>query len=147
MACVGFKLANADLATAHKIITQLSFVSSSSLCGGSVTAFCLLCCVVRCHLRLALVENVFPHSLQSNVVSVSNSWAAAHFPRISFIPESPLIYYRLDLFRHQFLFSLIAYILEKNSAHCVNFFSKLFRIAKSPQKLTQLALITTCFTN
>ena len=31
LACVGFKLANADLATAHKIITQLSFVSSSSL--------------------------------------------------------------------------------------------------------------------
>ena len=31
LACEGFKLANADLATAHKIITQLSFVSSSSL--------------------------------------------------------------------------------------------------------------------
>ena len=31
LACEGFKLANADLATAHKIITQLSFVSSSSI--------------------------------------------------------------------------------------------------------------------
>ena len=31
LACVGFKLANADLATTHKIITELSFVPSSSL--------------------------------------------------------------------------------------------------------------------
>ena len=31
LACEGFKLANADRATAQKIITQLSFVSSSSL--------------------------------------------------------------------------------------------------------------------
>ena len=39
LACVGFKLANATLATAHKIITQLSFVSSLSLLAvGSVTA-------------------------------------------------------------------------------------------------------------
>ena len=37
--------------------------------------------------------------------------------------------YWLDLFCHQFLFSLIAYIQEKKSAHCVNFFPKLFRIA------------------
>ena len=49
--------------------------------------------------------------------------------------------YWLDLFCHQFLCSIIAYIQEKKSAHCVNF----FLFAKSPQKLTQLALITTCF--
>ena len=62
-------------------------------CGGSLTAFRLLCCVVMCLLRLALFANVFPYSLQSNVVSVSNSSAAAHFHRRSFAltPESPLI--------------------------------------------------------
>ena len=73
----------------HSIKFRLLLVTLG--CGGSVTAFRLLCCVVMCLLRLALFANVFPHSLQSNVVSVSNSWAAAHFPRISFIPESPLI--------------------------------------------------------
>ena len=64
-------------------------------------------------------------------------------PKKQFFTSSPTI----DMFRHQFLFSLIAYILEKNSVHCVSLFPKLFRIAKSLQKLTQLALITTCFTN
>ena len=51
--------------------------------------------------------------------------------------------YRLDLFRHQFLFS----IWVKKLADCVNLFPKLFHMAKSLEKLTQLALITTCFTN
>ena len=51
--------------------------------------------------------------------------------------------YWLDLFCHQFLCSIIAYIQVKKSAHCVNF----FLFAKSPQKLTQLALITTCCRN
>ena len=74
----------------HSIKFHLSRHSGS---GGSVTAFCLLCCVVMCLLSLALSANVFPHSLQSNVESVSNSWAAAHLPRRSFAltPESPLI--------------------------------------------------------
>ena len=83
------------------------------------------------------------HSLQSIGVLVSNSWAAAHFPRGSFAlnPESPLICWS-SLTIDQFLCS-ITYIQEKKSAHCVNF----FLFAKSPQKLTQLALITTCFRN
>ena len=74
----------------HSIKFHLSRHSGS---GGSVTAFCLLCCVVMCLLSLALSANVFPHSLQSNVESVSNSWAAAHLPRRSFAltPESSLI--------------------------------------------------------
>ena len=75
----------------HSIKFRLFLVTLG--CGGSVTAFRLLCCVVMCLLSLALSANVFPHSLQSNLVSVSNSWAAAHFPRRSFAltPESPLI--------------------------------------------------------
>ena len=74
----------------HSIKFHLSRHSGS---GGSVTAFCLLCCVVMCLLSLALSANVFPHSLQSNVESASNSWAAAHLPRRSsaLTPESPLI--------------------------------------------------------
>ena len=73
----------------HSIKFRLLLVTLG--CGGSVTAFRLLCCVVICLLRLALFVNVFPHSLQSNVVSVSNSSAAAHFHRRSFAltPESP----------------------------------------------------------
>ena len=39
--------------------------------------------------------------------------------------------YWLDLFRHQFLFSLITYIQEKKSTNCVNLFPKLFHIEKS----------------
>ena len=65
-------------------------------------------------------------SLQSNVVSVSNSSAAGHFLRRSFALTFDLLKfpnYWLDLFRQQFLFP------------------KLFRIAKSPQKLTQFALM------
>ena len=73
----------------HSIKFRLFLVTLG--CGGSVTAFRLLCCVVRCHLRLALIKNVFPHSLQSNVVSVSTSWAAAHLPRRSFALTPDLI--------------------------------------------------------
>ena len=36
LACERFKLANADLATAHKIITQLSFISLVTLAQGAL---------------------------------------------------------------------------------------------------------------
>ena len=52
----------------HSIKFRLFLVTLG--CGGSVTAFRLLCCVVMCLLGLALFANVFPHSIQSNVVSV-----------------------------------------------------------------------------
>ena len=36
LACEGFKLANADIATAHKIITQSSFISLVTLALGAL---------------------------------------------------------------------------------------------------------------
>ena len=55
----------------HSIKFRLFLVNLG--CRGSVTAFSLLCCVVICLLRLALLANVYPHFLQTNSVSVSNS--------------------------------------------------------------------------
>ena len=107
-------------------------------CGGSVTAFRLLCCVVMCLLRLALFANVFPHSLQSNVVSVSNSSAAAHFHRRSFAltPESPLICWS------SLTNDLICSVTNSCSAS-----SHWKKFRKSWLNLPSWWVITACFTN
>ena len=130
----------------HSIKFRLFLVTLG--CGGSVTAFCLLCCVVMCLFRLALFANVFSHSLQSNVVSVSNSSAAAHFHRRSFAltPESPLICW------NSLTNDLICSVTNSCSASSLTFRRKSRRIVstcflsssalkKVPQKLTQFALM------
>ena len=55
-----------------------------------VRAFCLLCCVVICLHRLALFANVYPHFLQSNGVSVSNSdcWSSLTIDLICSVTNS-----------------------------------------------------------
>ena len=139
----------------HSIKFRLLLVTLG--CGGSVTAFCLLCCVVMCLLRLALFANVFPHSLQSNVVSVSNSSAAAHFHRRSFAltPESPLICW------NSLTNDLICSVTNSCSASSLTFRRKsrrivstcflsssaLQRVRKSWLNLPSWWVITACFTN
>ena len=68
----------------HSISFRLFLVTL--VCVGSVRAFRLLCCIVMCLLRLALFANLFPHVSQSSFASLSNSRAAAHFPKRSYSP-------------------------------------------------------------
>ena len=114
------------------IASETNFTHLTFGCEGSVTAFRLLCCVVICLLRLALFANVYPHFLQSNGVSVSNSdcWSSLTIDLICSVTNSC---------------SASSLTFRWKSWRIV--FPKVFHIAKSPQKLTQLALITTCFTN
>ena len=107
----------------HSIKFHLFLVTLG--CGGSVTAFRLLCCVVICLLGLALFANVFPHSLQSNVVSVSNSWAAAHFPRRSFALTPDLICWS----------SLAIDLIWQNARTCLDGPDKMPTTEKSPDKM------------
>ena len=114
------------------IASETNFTHLTFGCEGSVTAFRLLCCVVICLLRLALFANVYPHFLQSNGVSVSNSdcWSSL----------------TIDLICSFTNFCSASWLAFRWKSWRI-VFPKVFPIAKSPQKLTQLALITNCFTN
>ena len=72
------------------IASEINFTHLTFGCEGSVTAFRLLCCVVICLLRLALFANVYPHFLQSNGVSVSNSdcWSSLTIDLICSVTNS-----------------------------------------------------------
>ena len=72
------------------IASETNFTHLTFGCEGSVTAFRLLCCVVICLLRLALFANVYPHFLQSNGVSVSNSdcWSSLTIDLICSVTNS-----------------------------------------------------------
>ena len=120
------------------IASETNFTHLTFGCEGSVTAFRLLCCVVICLLRLALFANVYPHFLQSNGVSVSNSdcWSSLTIDLICSVTNSC---------------SASSLTFRRKSRRivstCFLSSSALQRVRKSWLNLPSWWVITACFTN
>ena len=82
LACVGFKFAKTNLATAHKIITQLAFASSSSLLSVLVPLEPSACCVaLSCASSGWHCSQIFFHMSRSPVLR--------HCPTLGQLPTFP----------------------------------------------------------
>ena len=132
-----------------KFSSRASFMSAATWWTGSMSTLWMSgSSLLLLPVSLLLLHPLLYHSLQSNVVSVSNSSAAAHFLKRSFAltPESPLICWS------SLTNDLICSVTNSCSASSLTFRRKSRRIVstcflsssalkKVPQKLTQFALM------